>query len=54
MANQVTQHWDLPEGCEIHLHITSAEPFPEQVWKEDLPRLITSIDTLRIHLGGDL
>ena len=54
MSNHIQQVWDLPEGGEIRLDITAPEPFPSAVWKEDLPRLIVAIDTLRIHLGGDL
>jgi hypothetical protein len=54
MSNNLTQGWALPGGGEIHLQINATAPFPQQVWNEDLPKLIEAIEELRLHLGGDM
>jgi hypothetical protein len=53
VSNELHQNWEQ-DGLAIRLSVHCDKPFPEKVFKEDLPRLVTAIETLRLHLGGDM
>jgi hypothetical protein len=52
MSNSVEQVWELPDvGGSIRLTVTAPQPFPVQVWQDDLPRLVDAVEALRLHLS---
>jgi len=53
MSNELHQNWEFDGGA-IRISINTDKPFPEVVWREDLPNLVHDIEILRLHLGGDM